>query len=84
MRGQFRGLKALIDAILTFSSAEVDGVNTLPPGSPAGVSVTVESNTPSAHFHLRRSQIIGHLFFYNAPWKRGFFGGVWVGWFERG
>ena len=41
MRGQLNGLKDLIDAVPTISSAVVDAVNTLPPGSPATVSASV-------------------------------------------
>lgn len=40
-RGQFQGLKALIDALPTVTGAAVDGVNTLPPGSAAAVTVQV-------------------------------------------
>ena len=47
MRGQLTGLKALIDALAagTVTAAEVDGVNTIPPGNPAGVGVNVVGNT---------------------------------------
>ena len=45
LRGQFNGLKDLIDAIATISTAVVDGVNTLPPGDPATVSLNVVANT---------------------------------------
>ena len=41
MRAQFNGLKDLIDAIQTIGSATVDGVNTLQPGEPAEVTLTV-------------------------------------------
>jgi hypothetical protein len=41
MRGQLNGLKTLIDAVPTITSAQVDAVNTLPPGSPATVSASV-------------------------------------------
>jgi|UniRef100_UPI003784C669 hypothetical protein len=40
MRGQFNGLKNLIDAIQTIGSATVDGVSTLPPGNSAAVNVS--------------------------------------------
>jgi hypothetical protein len=36
-RGQFNGLKDLIDAVPTITSAVVDNVNTLPAGDPATV-----------------------------------------------
>jgi hypothetical protein len=45
LRSQFNGLKALIDAIASITAAQVDGVNTLPAGSPAQVNVTVNGNT---------------------------------------
>lgn len=44
MRAQFNGLKALIDAILTISAAQVDATNTLPPGNAASVAVSVIGN----------------------------------------
>ena len=42
MRGQFQGLKALIDAIPSITNAQVDSITTLNPGDPAtaGVSIT--------------------------------------------
>jgi hypothetical protein len=45
MRGQFNGLKDLIDAIQSVGSATVDGVNTLPPGGPAEVTLSVNGGT---------------------------------------
>jgi hypothetical protein len=45
MRAQLNGLKDLIDAIATISTAVVDGVSTLQPGDPATVSVSVTGNT---------------------------------------
>ena len=33
MRSQLNGLKAIIDAILTVSAAQVDSTNTLPPST---------------------------------------------------
>ena len=45
LRDQFNSLKDLIDAIATISTAVVDGVNTLPPGDPATVSLNVVANT---------------------------------------
>lgn len=40
-RGQFTGLKDLIDSMSGITSVVVDAVNTLPPGSAAGVSMNV-------------------------------------------
>jgi hypothetical protein len=45
MRGQLNGLKDLIDAIQSIGSATVDGVNTLTPGEPAEVTLTVSGGT---------------------------------------
>jgi hypothetical protein len=45
MRAQFNGLKDLIDAIQSVGSATVDGVNTLPPGEPAEVTLSVNGGT---------------------------------------
>jgi hypothetical protein len=41
MRAQLTGLKTLIDAVPTITSAAVDAVNTLPAGDPAEVAVSV-------------------------------------------
>jgi len=43
-RGQFNGLKDLIDALQNITQAEVAAVNTLPPGDPAVASVTLLNN----------------------------------------
>ncbi len=45
LRGQFQGLKALIDAITTLTDAQIDATNTLPPGEPANVTLTINGNT---------------------------------------
>ncbi len=45
LRGQFQGLKALIDAITTLTDAQIDATNTLPPGDPANVTLTINGNT---------------------------------------
>ncbi|MBL9131168.1 MAG: collagen-like protein [Verrucomicrobiaceae bacterium] len=45
MRDQFHGLKDLIDALQSITSAQVDGVTTLNPGDSATVSVSVTGNT---------------------------------------
>ncbi len=57
MRGQLTSLKALIDAILTITSAQVEGVNTLPPGNPASVSITVNGNTLHFTFDIAQGDI---------------------------
>lgn len=44
MRAQFNGLKDLIDAVSGVTSAVVDAVTTLPPGSPASVGVSVSGS----------------------------------------
>ncbi len=54
MRSQLHGLKALIDAILTLTAAQVDGVSTLDPGNPASVSVSVIGNTLHFTFAIPR------------------------------
>jgi hypothetical protein len=48
MRSQFNGLKDLIDAIQTITAAQVDAVNTVNPGDPAVVNVSV--NAGVLHF----------------------------------
>ena len=45
MRAQLTGLKALIDAIQNITAAQVDGVNTVGPGDPAAVNVSVIGTT---------------------------------------
>jgi hypothetical protein len=45
LRAQFNGLKDLIDAIQSVGSATVDGVNTLPPGETATVTLGVSGGT---------------------------------------
>lgn len=52
MRAQLNGLKALIDAIGAISAAMVDSTSTLPPGSPAGATVTVDGNTLRFTFEI--------------------------------
>ena len=56
MRSQLTSLKALIDALLTVTAAQVDATTTLPPGSPATVSVTVEGNTLHFSFGIPQGQ----------------------------
>ena len=62
MRSQLNGLKALIDAILTVSAAQVDGTGTLPPGTPANASVNVVGNTLHFTFDIPQGQegLVGH------------------------
>lgn len=52
MRSQLNGLKALIDALLTVTAAQVDGVTSLPPGSAAAATVSVVGNTLHFTFGL--------------------------------
>ena len=54
MRSQLNGLKAIIDAILTLTAAQVDGVNTVEPGTPANASVSVTGNTLHFTFDIPR------------------------------
>lgn len=56
MRSQLNGLKAIIDAILTVSAAQVDGTTTLPPGTPANASVNVLGNTLHFTFDIPQGQ----------------------------
>jgi len=56
MRSQLNGLKAIIDAILTVSAAQVDGTTTLPPGTPANASVNVVGNTLHFTFDIPQGQ----------------------------
>ena len=52
MRGQFNGLKALIDLLQSIATAQVDAVNTLPPGDPANVTVSVVGSTLHLTFDI--------------------------------
>ncbi len=54
MRAQLQGLKALIDAVLTLTDAQVQGVATLNPGDPATAGVSVQGNTLVFSFGLPR------------------------------
>ena len=56
LRNQFNALKALIDAIQTLTAAQIDGVNTLPAGDPAAVSVTVTGNTLRFSFDIPQGE----------------------------
>jgi hypothetical protein len=53
-RGQFQGLKALIDAVSGVTAAVVDSVTTVNPGDPASVSVSVSGGTLHLSFSLPR------------------------------
>ena len=57
MRSQLTSLKALIDAILTITAAQVDGVNTLPPGNAANVSLSVVGNTLHFTFDIPQGEV---------------------------
>ena len=56
LRDQFNGLKDLIDAIQTITGAVVDGTNTLPPGDPAVVTLSVADDTLHFGFGIPRGQ----------------------------
>jgi hypothetical protein len=56
MRGQLNGLKDLIDALQSIAAAVVDAVNTLPPGDPAAVGVTLDGDTLRFTFDLPQGQ----------------------------
>ncbi|MDZ4405526.1 hypothetical protein [Prosthecobacter sp.] len=51
-RGQFNGLKDLIDAIQTITAAQVDATNTLPAGEPAAVTLSVVGGTIQFTFSI--------------------------------
>jgi hypothetical protein len=52
MRGQLNSLKALIDLLQSITAAQIDGVNTLPPGDPANVTVSVTGSTLHFSFDI--------------------------------
>ena len=54
MRGQLNGLKTLIDAVPTITSAPVDAVSTLTPGDPATFSVQVAGGVLSLTFGIHQ------------------------------
>ncbi len=56
LRGQFNGLKELIDAIQAINSAQVDATNTLPPGDPANVTVSVTGSTLHFSFDIPQGE----------------------------
>jgi hypothetical protein len=57
MRGQLNGLKDLIDAIATLNAAVVDGVNTLPPGDPAAVFLSLTGSTMHFTFGIPQGDV---------------------------
>ena len=56
MRSQLTSLKALIDAIISLTDAEVTGVTTLNPGDPATASVIVDGTTLQFTFGIPQGQ----------------------------
>lgn len=54
LRDQFNSLFALIQAIQNVDAAQIDSVQTLPPGQPAAVSVSVSDNTLHFTFSIPR------------------------------
>lgn len=56
MRAQFHGLKDLIDAVPTITSAQVAAVNTLPPGDPASVGISLIGSTLQLTFDIPAGQ----------------------------
>jgi hypothetical protein len=56
LRVQFQGLKTLIDAVPTVTTAVVDAVNTLPAGDPAEVSVSVTGGVLHLSFGIPMGQ----------------------------
>jgi hypothetical protein len=68
MRGQFNGLKALIDLLQSIATAQVDAVNTLPPGDPANVTVSVVGSTLHLTFDIPQGDA-GAAGSDGAPWR---------------
>ena len=56
IRDQLQSLFVLINNIVSLSAAQVDGVNTLPPSSPANASVNVSGNTLHFSFEIPQGQ----------------------------
>ena len=54
IRDQFQALFNLINNIATITAAQVDGVTTVNPGDPAGVSVSVSGGTLHLSFSIPR------------------------------
>jgi hypothetical protein len=59
MRAQLNGLKDLIDAIQTITAAQVDATNTVPPGDPAAVTLSVAGGT--LHFTFQMQDVLSKL-----------------------
>ena len=59
MRGQFAGLKELIDAVSGVTSAEVDGVTPLNPGEPATATVSVTGSVLPLALAFRAGMMAG-------------------------
>ena len=57
IRDQLQALFVLINNIVTVTAAQVDAVNTQPPGSPAQVQVSVSSGTLHFTFDLPQGEI---------------------------
>ncbi len=55
-RGQFNGLKDLIDAVQSITSVQVDGVDTLNPGDAASVSLSVIGSVLHFSFGIPRGE----------------------------
>jgi hypothetical protein len=55
-RAQFTGLKELIDAVPTITGAQVNGVNTLPPGDPAAAGASVSDGVLHLTFDIPAGQ----------------------------
>ena len=53
-RAQFHGLKDLIDAVPGITAVQVDGVSTVAPGQPAGVSLSITGHTLHFTFAIPR------------------------------
>ena len=56
MRAQLNGLKSIIDAVPTITSAQVDSVNTLPAGDPAEVAASVIGDVLHLSFGIPQGQ----------------------------
>ena len=56
MRSQLNGLKSIIDAVPTITSAQVDTVNTLPAGDPATVAASVMADVLHLTFGIPQGQ----------------------------
>jgi hypothetical protein len=57
LRGKFNGLNTLIEALQSITAAQIDTVNTLPPGDPANVTVSVTGSTLHFSFDIPQGQV---------------------------